>query len=52
MGCKIIPLTASGATTVHVHIKHAEEAQFTAKFAVRDTNTWYVRRLWKRKWMY
>lgn len=42
MGCKIIPLTTSGATTVHVDIKHAEEAQFTATLAFRDTNTWYV----------
>ncbi|KAH7171578.1 hypothetical protein DER46DRAFT_622495 [Fusarium sp. MPI-SDFR-AT-0072] len=33
--CNIVPLTTSGATIVHVDIKHAEEAEFAAKFAVR-----------------
>lgn len=37
MGCNIIPLTTSGATTVQVDIKPAEKAEFTATFAVRDT---------------
>ncbi|KAJ4184793.1 hypothetical protein NW767_013090 [Fusarium falciforme] len=43
MGCNIIPLTTSGATTVEVDIKLAEEAEFTATFAVRDTSTGSVR---------
>lgn len=43
MGCNIIPLTTSGATTVEVDIKLAEKAEFTAKFAVRDTSTGSVR---------
>ncbi|KAI8712303.1 hypothetical protein NCS52_01328000 [Fusarium sp. LHS14.1] len=36
MGCNIIPLTASGATTVQVDIKLEEQADFTATFAVRN----------------
>ncbi|KAJ3456201.1 hypothetical protein MRS44_016224 [Fusarium solani] len=43
MGCNIIPLTTSGAATVQVDIKLAEKAEFTAKFAVRDTSTGSVR---------
>jgi hypothetical protein len=43
MGCNIVPLTTSGATTVHVDIKLAEEAEFTATFAFRDTSTGSVR---------
>ncbi|KAI7767078.1 hypothetical protein LZL87_012364 [Fusarium oxysporum] len=35
MYCNIVPLTTSSATIVHVDIKHAEEAEFAAKFAVR-----------------
>ncbi|KAL9571030.1 hypothetical protein ACKAV7_005367 [Fusarium commune] len=35
MYCNIVPLTTSGATIVHVDIKHAEEAEFAAEFAVR-----------------
>ncbi|KAL2674201.1 hypothetical protein Neosp_012651 [[Neocosmospora] mangrovei] len=43
MGCNIIPLTTSGATTVQVDIKLAEEAEYTATFAVRDTASGSVR---------